>query len=88
MGCQHNVVEPCVDDGCGSVFGFSYLLNPETKAAVPIVDLAEVSRFAAVRAIFTVSGSHKQLILLVPDVEDRPKTAVVPTKAVLLTVDL
>jgi hypothetical protein len=41
MGCQHNVVEPCVDDGYGSVFGFSYLLNPETKAAVPIVDLGE-----------------------------------------------
>jgi hypothetical protein len=41
MGCQHNVVEPCTDDGFGSVFGFSYLVNPETNAAVPILDLGE-----------------------------------------------
>ena len=50
--------------------------------------LAEVSRFAAVRTFFAVSGSRKQLILLVRVIEDRPKEAAAPTKALLVTVDL
>jgi hypothetical protein len=41
MGCEHNVAEPCIDDSQGSVFGFSYLVNPETKAFVAIVDLGD-----------------------------------------------
>jgi hypothetical protein len=41
MGCEHNIAEPCIDDGSGSVFGFSYLVNPETKAAVPILDFGD-----------------------------------------------
>jgi hypothetical protein len=41
MGCEHNVAEPCIGDGQGSVFGFSYLVNPETKAFVALVDLGD-----------------------------------------------
>jgi hypothetical protein len=41
MGCEHRIVEPCMDDGYGSVFGFSYLFNPETNAAVPVLDLGD-----------------------------------------------
>jgi len=41
MGCEYYTVEPFIDDGHGSVFGFSYLVNPATGAAVPILDLGD-----------------------------------------------
>jgi hypothetical protein len=41
MGCEYNIIEPSVDNGHGSVFGFSYLINPATKAFVAIVDLGD-----------------------------------------------
>jgi hypothetical protein len=41
MGCEHNVAEPCVDDGQGSVFVFSYLVNNDNKTFVALQDLSD-----------------------------------------------
>jgi hypothetical protein len=41
MGCLHNVAEETIQDPDGDCFGLSYLLNPETNEAVPILDLAD-----------------------------------------------
>jgi hypothetical protein len=41
MGCEHHIAEPCEDDADGSFFGVSYLLNPDNKAFVPLVDLGD-----------------------------------------------
>ena len=48
MGCEFNEAEAETPDGHGSVFGLAYLLNPESGAAVPILDLGKnefVSRY-------------------------------------------
>jgi hypothetical protein len=41
MGCEHNIAEPCISDGEGSVFGFSYLVNRENNTFVPLQDLGD-----------------------------------------------
>ncbi len=62
MGCEHNIVEPCIDGGNGSVYGFSYLVNPANGAAVPILDLGENEYIS----IYEVESWERRLGITIP----------------------
>jgi hypothetical protein len=62
MGCEHVVVEPPTDDGYGSVFGFSYLINPNTSAAVPVLDLGETEYMS----LYEVESWERRLGVTIP----------------------
>ena len=62
MGCEHNIAEPCTDDGYGSVFGFSYLVNPATRAFVPVLDFGDDEYMSS----YEVESWERRLGVIIP----------------------
>ena len=62
MGCDLNVAEAEISDGEGSVFGVSYLLNPESGAVVALVDLGKDEYVSA----FEVASWERRLDIVIP----------------------